>query len=120
VHKVVDGAGTYKVLLKNPEGKGSASSFHWDTGAYTSQCSRVVAHKMGFIDSKAATFNILPPYREGAVVGKSVKRRTIRNARFELPTGEVVRGQLAIKPKGASMLGTSMIRQIRTMKVKFR
>ena len=118
------GGEQFDLNLKKPGGNFPQTRFLWDTGASFTTMSTPVAKRMRLLTlegNPAQGLSFGPNVNVVIADGSRLNVRTIPNAPLEIVrTGEVVRGMVIILPGGSSLFGVSHIRNVKTLKVKFR
>jgi hypothetical protein len=119
------GGDQFNLNLKKPNGNFPQTRFLWDTGASYTSMSEAVAKQMRLLTqagNPAQGLSFGPNVNIVIADGSHMSVRSILNAPLEIVrTGEVVRGEVIIMPgNGSSLFGVSHIRNVKTLKVKFR
>ena len=118
------GGEQFDLNLKKPNGNFPQTSFLWDTGASYTSMGEPVAKRMRLLKLNgeiAQGLSFGPNVNIVIADGTQMSVRSILNAPLEIVrTGEVVRGMVIILPGGSSLFGVSHIRNVKTLKVKFR
>jgi predicted aspartyl protease len=121
----LQGGRQFYLHLKRPGANNPQSRFLWDTGASYTSMNETVAKRLRLLTDAGNPAQGLSFGQNTNIViasGAQMSVRTIPNAPLEIVrTGEVVRGKVIIMPgNGSSLLGVSHIRNVKTLKVKFR
>ena len=118
------GGDQFELNLKKPNGDFPQSRFLWDTGASFTSMSEPVAKRMRLLKLNGQIADGLsfgPNVNVVIADGTRINVRSIPNAPLEIVrTGEVVRGTVIILPGGSPLFGVSHIRNVKTLKIKFR
>lgn len=112
------------LMMRAPNGR--TNRMMWDTGATYTSISTATAKRLGLLTPRtnqvAAGFTAGPGDYTTIADGTLLRVRSVLNVPLRVQrTGELVHGRVNIMPGNAtSLLGNSHIRQIKTMKIKFR
>ena len=120
----IEEGNNHYLMMEAPNGYGNRMM--WDTGATYTSISIETAKRLGILTQQraqvAAGFTAGPEEPTRIANGTLIQVRSVLNVPLQVQrTGEIVRGRVNIMPGNAtSLLGNSHIRQIKTMKIKFR